>query len=114
MMTDPILTPLPESPGATRSFQFNHSEFSGGALSESEYTTCPVCGHEFALQYEPVEAQVLRAVTKFARHNGVASSQAVALEVSLSKSQAVRWLNKLEKKGSVQRVGVRMGWRIAA
>jgi len=75
--------------------------------------TCPHCGHAFPLPFRPVESQIAQAVEKITRHSGAASSQAVALEVSLSKAQTVRYLNRLERNGTVQRIGQRKGWRAA-
>lgn len=79
----------------------------------NQWLACPHCGHEHSFPFEPIEVQLIRAVNKLARHSGAAHSQAIALEVSLSRSQAVRRLNELERRGLVRRVGQRGGWRAA-
>ena len=74
---------------------------------------CPHFGHEFALPFNPIEQQIYHSVRRLARHSGAATSQAIALDVSLSQSQAVRYLNKLEQTGCITRIGMRGGWKAA-
>jgi hypothetical protein len=77
-------------------------------------TACPHCGHVYHLPIKDIERQVCHAVGDIARHSGKASTQAVALAVSLSASQTGRYLKRLEETGRVQRIGTKKGWRLAA
>jgi hypothetical protein len=78
------------------------------------HVACPRCGHVVELPHKPVEKQIIQAVRKLERHSGVASTQAVSLEVCLSYSQAGRYLRRLARTGSVRRIGERGGWKSAA
>jgi hypothetical protein len=84
-------------------------------LSQQPTTSaCPHCGHVYDLPLQDIERQVCHAVGDIARHSGKASTQAVALAVSLSSSQTGRYLKRLEQTGCVQRIGTKKGWRLAA
>jgi DNA-binding MarR family transcriptional regulator len=74
---------------------------------------CPHCGHRYADHIPQQDALLLNALRRLARHSPTVSSQALALEVHLSRSQTVRRLGALERMGRVRRVGQRGGWRLA-
>jgi predicted transcriptional regulator len=75
---------------------------------------CPHCGYEVLLVVPALDSILLKTVKKLARHSGMATSKAIALEVCLSKSQVNRRLARLAQLGQVVRVSPRGGWRIAA
>lgn len=77
-------------------------------------TRCPNCGHHYALPYQPIETQILKAVEILERNSGKASTRGIAGRVYLSDSQTFRYLAKLEQRGEVLRVGTKGGWRKAA
>lgn len=77
-------------------------------------TQCPNCGHRYPLPYQPVEAQILKAVEVLQRNSGKASTRGIAGRVHLSDSQTFRYLARLELRGEVLRVGTKGGWRTAA
>jgi len=83
-------------------------------MNEAPTTSCPHCGFVYDLPMQDIEWQVCHAVGDLSRHSGKATTQAVALTVSLSRSQAGRYLRRLEQTGCVQRIGTKKGWRLAA
>jgi predicted HTH transcriptional regulator len=75
---------------------------------------CPHCGYSLELTRDSTERQIIRAIRKLERHNGTASTRAVALEISLSHSQTGRRLRNLAERGAIRRIGKRRGWKSAA
>lgn len=78
------------------------------------YTTCPHCGHHYALPFSPIERQIIDAVAELNRHSPSATAEAIAFEVSLHPATVRRHLNEIEKTGQIKRIGQRGGWKRAA
>lgn len=73
---------------------------------------CPHCGNRFGIPIQRIEKKIYGIIRSEAKIWGVAKTSVIAKRISLSNDQTLRYLQKMENKGMIYRIGTRSGWRI--